>query len=53
MIRLILFRIRVEETADAMCGDVVELCKIDVIVITLNAFRAPQIDLRELEGIWQ
>lgn len=53
MIRLVLFRIRIEEAADAMRGDMVELCKIDVIVITLSAFRAPQIDLREQEGIWQ
>jgi len=53
MIRLVLFRIRIEEAADAMRGDMVKLCKIDVIVITLNAFRAPQIDLREQEGIWQ
>jgi hypothetical protein len=53
MIRLVLFRIRVEEAADTMRGDMVELCKIDVIIITLNAFPAPQIDLREQEGIWQ
>ncbi len=53
MIRLVLFRIRMETAADAMRGGMVELCKVDVIVITLNAFRAPQIDLREQEGIWQ
>jgi len=53
MIRLVLFRIRIEDAADAMRGEMVELCKIDVIVITLKAFRAPQIDLREQEGIWQ
>ncbi len=53
MIRIVLFRIRMEEAADAMRGDMVELCKIDVTVITLNAFRTPQIDLREQEGIWQ
>lgn len=53
MIRLVLFRIRVEEAADTMRGDMVELCKIDLIVITLDAFRAPQIDLHEQEGIWQ
>jgi len=53
MIRLVLLRIRMEATADAMHGDMVELCKIDVIVITMNTFRAPQIDLREQEGIWQ
>jgi len=53
MIRLVLFRIRIEDAADAMRGDIVELCKIDVIVITLNAFRTPQIDLREQEGFWQ
>ncbi|MDP9564361.1 UNVERIFIED_ORG: hypothetical protein J2740_005578 [Rhizobium nepotum] len=53
MIRLVLLRIRVEADADAVRDDMVELCKIDVIVITLNAFRTPQIDLREQEGIWQ
>ncbi len=53
MIRLVLFRIRMDAAAEAVRDDMVELCKIDVIVITLNAFRAPQIDLREQEGIWQ
>lgn len=53
MIRLVFFRIRLDEAADAMRVDMVELCKIDVIVITLGAFRAPQIDLRKQEGVWQ
>ncbi len=53
MIRLVLLRIRMEAAADAVRDDVVELCKIDVIIITLNALRAPQIDLREQEGLWQ
>lgn len=53
MIRLVLLRIQLDEAADAMRGDMVELCKIDVIVITLGAFRAPQIDLRKQEGVWQ
>lgn len=53
MIRLVLFRIRLDEAADTMRGNMVELCKIDVIVITLGAFRAPQVDLRKQEGIWQ
>ncbi len=53
MIRLVLFRIRLDEAADAMRDDIVELCKIDVIVVTLGAFRAPQIDLRKQKGVWQ
>lgn len=53
MIRLVLFRIRLDEAADAMRADMVELCKIDVIVITLGAFRSPQIDLRKQEGVWK
>lgn len=53
MIRLVLFRIRLDEAADAMRDDMVELCKIDVIVITLGAFRVPQIELRKQEGVWQ
>lgn len=53
MIRLVVLRIRLDEAADIMRDDMVELCKIDVIVITLGAFRAPQIDLRKLEGVWQ
>ncbi len=53
MIRVVLLRIRLEEAADAMRGDIVELCKIDVIVIALGAFRAPQIDLRKHQGVWQ
>ncbi|MCW8283914.1 hypothetical protein K7A42_23710 [Agrobacterium sp. InxBP2] len=53
MIRLVLLRIRLDEAADTMRDDMVELCKIDVIVITLGAFRAKQIDLRKQEGIWQ
>lgn len=53
MIRLVLLRIRWDEAAEAMRDDMVELCKIEVIVITLGAFRAPQIDLRKQEGVWQ
>ncbi|SDF17180.1 hypothetical protein [Agrobacterium pusense] len=53
MIRLVLLRIRLDEAADAMRDDMVELCKIDVFVITLSAFRAPQINLRKQEGVWQ
>lgn len=53
MIRLVLLRFRLDEAADAMRDDMVKLCKIDVIVITLGAFRAPQIDLRKQEGVWR
>ncbi len=53
MIRLVLLRIRLDEATDTMRDDMVELCKIDVIVITLGAFRAPQINLRKQEGVWQ
>lgn len=53
MIRLVLLRIRLGEAADAMRADMVELYKIDVIVIALGAFRVPQIDLRKQEGVWQ
>ncbi|UXT96738.1 hypothetical protein [Agrobacterium tumefaciens] len=53
MIRPVLVSIRLDEAADAMRGGMVELCKIDAIVITLGAFLAPQIDLRKQEGIWQ
>lgn len=53
MIRLVLLRIRLDEAAVAMRGDMVELCKIDVTVITLGAFRPRQIDLRKQEGVWQ
>ncbi|UXT89803.1 hypothetical protein [Agrobacterium pusense] len=53
MIRLVIIRIRLDEAADAMRDDMIELCKIDVIVITLGAFRAQQIELRKQEGVWQ
>ena len=53
MIRLVILRIRLDEAADAMRDDMIELCKIDVIVITLGAFCAQQIELRKQEGVWQ
>jgi len=53
MSRLVLLRIRLDEAASVMRGDMIELCKIDVIVITLGAFRVPQIELRKQEGVWQ
>lgn len=53
MICFILLRIRLDEAADAMRDNIVELCKVEIVIVTLAQFRATQIDLRKLEGVWQ